>query len=184
MGSLVICWLFGFMTSFEQLLRITHCYFLKKKKKKVVRIFSRQYSISEHASTSVLIVRQKKKNQRKIPEHLIPFCKSPCGTLHSDPAPPPTHFSTPWWEIIFCLGSRLFSSRCAKVTDLYFSSWWQQCAHWLLRIAAVCTLHCSNLQTCLRDLEEKCLSEYLRLCSTICCLISTPWYAGFPRRLS
>lgn len=35
---------------------------------------------------------------------------------------------------------------------------------------------------CLRDLKEKCASEYLRLCCTICCLISTLWYASFPRR--
>lgn len=132
------------MTSFEQLLQITHCYLLPKKKS--LEFFSRQYSTSQHASTSVPIVRQKKKHSKKnIPERLIPLCESPCGALQSDPAPPPSHRSTPWWEITFCLGSRLFSSRCPKVTDLHFSSWWQQCAHWLLRIAAVCTLHCSNL---------------------------------------
>lgn len=113
-------------------------------KNKLLGFSTGQYFTSEHASISVPIVR-KKNIQRKIPEQLFPLCKSPCGTLQSDPAPSPSHCSTPRWEIIFCLGSRLFSSRCANVIDLHFSSWWQQCAHWLLRIATVFTLHCSNL---------------------------------------
>lgn len=175
----VVCWITEFITRFTLLLHITHCYFLPKKN--LLEFFSRQYSTSEHTSTSVLIcdASQTKKFQRIIPKHWIPFCKSPCGSLQSDSVSPASPCSTPWWEITFCLDSRLFSSRCAKVTD--FSSWWQQhsTGSWGLQLFVLFT---AQTWVCLWDLKEKCASEYLRLCCTICCLISTLWYTSFPGR--
>lgn len=49
----VVCWITGFITRFALLLHITPCFFLPKMK--LLEFFSRQYSTSEHTSTSVLI---------------------------------------------------------------------------------------------------------------------------------
>lgn len=177
----VVCWITEFITRFALLLHITHCYFLPKRScYNFLAGSTLHQSTLAHLCWYVILARQKK-FQRIIPEHLIPFWKSPCGALQSDSASPSSPCFTPWWGITFCLDSRLFSSRCAKVTDLHFSGWWQQRAHQLLRTAAVCTLHCSDLNVP-RGPQGKCASEYLRLCCTICCLISTLWYTGFPRR--
>lgn len=77
----------------------------------VVRIFlagnALHQSIPVHLCWYVMLVRQKK-FQRITPEHLIPFCKSPCGALLSNSTSPPSPCSTLWWEITFCLDSRLF----------------------------------------------------------------------------